>query len=222
VVYLGTIKYQDLQLLEKSQITAATELMASAFINYPMFTYLVPDPQQRRQFLKVIYRSILEHDLGAGGVYCPSAALEGLICPIMPGDRRASLHSAWTFCKRALVPLKLLGKTPLWPLLRRFTKFWQPMLAYALIMKQFRQALVISQVAVNPTVQRQKWMSKMMRAVLARADATDTRCVLETEDEINVQIYRHFGFELYSTIEAIPDRLYLYVMIYTPQTFSRP
>jgi GNAT superfamily N-acetyltransferase len=219
---LSAARYQGLHLLDRSQIPAAAELMTAAFLNYPMFTYLIPDVQQRRQFLIVIYRSILEYERWAGGVYCPSPALEGLICPIMPDDRRVSFHLAWALCKRALIPLKLLGKTPLLPLLRRFAKFWRPMLAYARTMKQFRQVLVISQVAVNPLYQRQKLMSKMMRAVLARADAMGIRCVLETEDETNVQIYRHFGFELDSTIEAIPGLLYLYIMVYNPQTLKRP
>jgi len=61
----------------------------------------------------------------------------------------------------------------------------------------------LSLLGVHPSHHGQGWGSKLLRPILEHADKNRKMCYLETETEKNVEMYRHFGFEVVKSIH--PD-----------------
>jgi ribosomal protein S18 acetylase RimI-like enzyme len=49
---------------------------------------------------------------------------------------------------------------------------------------------------VDPGFQGKGYASKLLKPMLERADREKLPCYLETNDEVDVTIYRHFGFKV--------------------------
>ncbi len=55
---------------------------------------------------------------------------------------------------------------------------------------------------VDEKFQGMGFASKLLKPVLAHADLSRRYCYLETQNEKNVVLYKHFGFEVVDTIQT--------------------
>lgn len=206
--------------LERQHIQAAADVMAEAFVDNPLFEYIMPDTAGRMRAMKTIYRTIMEISITTGSAFATSENMEGVLCVTFPGKRRLSPALLKAIARAFLLPIKVLWHASIFTMIRRSTSTSKATMELRKSTGAYGDCIYVDMIAVARRFQGQKFMSSMMRSVLAEADSTNIRCVLETETEGNVQIYRHFGFSLAKVITAIPEKLAYYIMVYEPRHHS--
>jgi ribosomal protein S18 acetylase RimI-like enzyme len=147
--------------------------------------------------------------------------MEGVLLVTFPGRLRFSLWSVPALAQSLLLPFQLARHVSLGDLMRRARLLSGPTSEMRRRVKAQGKHIHVDMIAVGERYRGQRFMSRMMRAVLAEAEKRGERCVLETETETNVQIYRHFGFRQEWKMEAVPGRLTYYVMVYDPENVPR-
>ncbi len=183
--------------LRRDQRRAASETLARAFDDDPIFRYLYPAPRRRRWACRGFLGTLVRDALPFGevwaavdddtvvatagwlpeGAYPPSAwrQFRQLI------DAAAALLTPQTFADglRYLNDLpKLHPKEPHW---------------------------YLAVIGVEPARQGQGLGGKLLDAVLDRLDTSGVPAYLETSTEANVAWYRHHGFEVQG--ETRPSRI---------------
>lgn len=212
VLYEGFVK------LEKRHVKPAAQMLADSFSEDPFFSYLFPDAASRKYSLFLVYQTILPHFIARGEVYATSEEIEGLFALEWSGDERTGLSSVWAVVKSIWRVLRLAWHIPLIRTLKRALAIKEPSLAVRHFYEVYQPHIYIGFIAVGRRHRGRGLMSGMMRAILEEADRNEVYCVLDTESETNVEIYRHFGFRLDQSVEAVPGALTYYMMVYDSQS----
>ena len=71
----------------------------------------------------------------------------------------------------------------------------------------------LSIIGVDPDYQGMGYASKLLKTKLAEIDEQNLSCFLHTENENNLKIYEHFGFELIKKVKIPNADFYLYGML---------
>ncbi|MDP2891525.1 MAG: GNAT family N-acetyltransferase [Bacillota bacterium] len=203
--------YENFVRIEKKHYDAAAALLAEAFMDNPLFCYLFPDEKTREKVLPLIFRSTVEVFSTAGDAYATSESMEGIFFARRTGEKGPGI---FTFLRIAVKSLKLIGRVPLIKTIRRGKRIARSTSEMYRYISSFKDYLWLDMIAVGKKYRGQKFMSRMMRQILAGADNNHIPCVLETESPVNVEIYRHFGFKLGKEIAAVDGGLTYYVMVY--------
>jgi GNAT superfamily N-acetyltransferase len=177
-----------LHLLSRKMYPRAAEVYAAAMQADPLFVHFYPDPVRRPEQLLALYRYKLASS--GGKIYSISPAGEGCAIWIPPGGSAEPL-----LCLDLLSSLlRLLWLTPLAALgkMLRYDRFSRA-LHHALIPAPHRY---LDGIAVSPQQQGKGFAGRLIRPILALADAGGIPCYLETQNLRNVPIYARFGFDL--------------------------
>lgn len=193
-------------------------MLADSFSEDPFFSYLFPDSASRTNSLFRVYQAILPHYMAQGEVYASSEKLECLFALERSEGGPASRASVWTVAKSICRMFRLAWHIPVIRTLRRALSIKEPSLAVHRFYEAYQPHIYIGFIAVARRYRGRGLMSVMMRAILEEADRDKVYCVLDTESEANVEIYRHFGFRLDQSVEAAPGVLTYYMMVYDPQS----
>jgi ribosomal protein S18 acetylase RimI-like enzyme len=71
----------------------------------------------------------------------------------------------------------------------------------------------LNTLAVDPGLQGRGFARSLLEPMLARLDKENTACYVETQNKKNVEMYRHFGFELVHEIIIPGTEHPLYLML---------
>jgi ribosomal protein S18 acetylase RimI-like enzyme len=175
--------------LEKYQAKSSAEVLIRAFQNYPALQYYYPDDSSRHKVNQYFYTISVYFGIQFGELYTTSPNLEGIAIWIRSADYNMNF---WTLVRS--VPL---------PVLFGFG------LSGGFKMKAMGEYIdgVHKRVApcdhwylmvlgVDPKYQSQGYASRLVKPMLIRSDQDNLPCYLETNDEVDVPIYRHFGFKV--------------------------
>lgn len=175
--------------LTKQQYRDAGAVLARAFYDDPLMSYVIPDDATRLAKLTWFMSLAAKYGLTYGEVETTEGNVEGNAIWLPPGDTdvpamRMMKMGMW------MAPYKL-GLGPL----QRFLKLMDitEKLHHAAVPEPHHYLMVLG---VDPPRQGQGVGSALMAPVLARADAAHLPCYLETQKEINVRLYRKHGFEV--------------------------
>ena len=201
--------------LEAHSSEQASELLARAFQDDPVWKYLIPDGSRRLRLLPSFFSIVVRYSLLYGEVYTTSS-LEGVACWLPPGNtsprfsrlvrlgfRHASLgfELGWTGFRR-YVSMETYNGT----VHQRFVpgKHW------------YLWAL-----GVDPAYQGQGIGGMLMQPVLARAETERLPCYLETSTEKNVAFYSKRGFTVVNEGVVPGSDLHVWAMMRHQQKLSR-
>ena len=180
---------EDLLLLNRSQIKAAAQTMSQAFHKYPVSVYAFPDEGTRQQKMPHFFRFILHYCQSYGEVYATSPNMEGV--------------AAWLSSDNVQLPVgKVLRSVPLSVMFRVTTGGWKKMRDCGEHFDAVHQRLIpyrhhfLQMIGVRPEYQGKGYGSKLIRPVLDRIDKEGLACYLETQDDIDVPLYEHYGFKI--------------------------
>jgi ribosomal protein S18 acetylase RimI-like enzyme len=179
----------DIVRLDRSHAKAAIETLVKAFRNEQPFLYYFPDEVKREKITTPLVSMAVFSALKYGEVYATSHDMEG-IATWMPSE-----NYPITFW-RALraIPLSVtLGFARYGGYsLKRFGQYIDSVHARLAPFKH----MYLESLGVDPQFQGKGHAGKLLRHMLTRLDKTDMPCYLETAEEHNVGLYKHFGFRV--------------------------
>lgn len=201
----NTVRLQDPQLSESSQV------LARAFFDDPMMTYIMPDDDQRREVLPLFMQAGSRICLPHGEIYTTPGAIQGSANWLPPGKTEldeATLGGAGVF-----EVLAQMGEAPA----GRFGALMEQMgglHAQAVNPEDHWYLLILG---VDPPRQGQGVGGTLIEPVLRRADAEGRQCYLETMKPRNVTFYKKHGFDVVVEDTTADGALRFWTMRREPQ-----
>jgi ribosomal protein S18 acetylase RimI-like enzyme len=179
----------DIVRLDRSHAKAAIETLVKAFRNEQPFLYYFPDEVKRERIATPLISMAVFSALRYGEVYATSHDMEG-IATWMPSE-----NYPITFW-RALhaIPLSVTLRFASYGgySLKRFGQYIDSVHARLAPFKH----MYLESLGVDPQFEGKGHAGKLLRHMLTRLDRTDMPCYLETAEEHNVGLYKHFGFRV--------------------------
>ncbi len=186
----------ELPSLIKQQLPVAIALIGSAFHNDPLSVYVYPDEAERVQRLPLMFSIPLRYTLRYGEI-TTTPEIAGAACWLPPQHTTVSMGrllrvgALTTSFKMGLAAQRRLDHA----------ETYMKSVHHRCITEPHWYLWVLG---VDPVRQGQGIGGTLLRAGLARADASDLPCYLETMNPENVPLYQKFGFVLESE-GIIPD-----------------
>lgn len=177
----------SLHKITQKEIEKASLVLGRVFHDGPLMIQVIPDEDERRQKLPLVFEVSIRFALKYGGVYAPSENLEG-IAIILPHKKTDVTY--WRLLRSgALRPLMKLGKET-----RRLQEILAPVIKdqKEILKKGY---LYLQTIGVLPELQGQGFGGKLLRAIIEYADNEEIPIYLETTEE-NVKLYKRFGFQV--------------------------
>ncbi len=181
----------DLQIttLSESSLDEAADIQARVFFDDPLFEFVFPDKRDRRARLPWLMRMGMTYGWRFGHVETTAGTMLGHAVWLPPGDTHMAddrlAEAGFVDPERHMGPEALV----------RFGAFMEqvaPM--HDRLVPEPHWYLMI--LGVEPSHQGLHVGSTLIQSTLARADAEERRCYLETVKPRNVPFYRKHGFEV--------------------------
>ncbi len=176
--------------IKKSDIHPASQVLGKAFIEYPIFTYILPNRASREKKIRFLFVFLINLGMHKGEVTSPSNNIEGVSIWINSSTPKPSIFRIFRSC---LVPL-FLRVSPFSAY--RFIKIG--------ILKEKKRKeilkgsyLLLDIIGISPGYQNQGHARKMIESKLSECDNLSVSCYLETSDKTNITFYEKFHFQLY-------------------------
>lgn len=181
---------EEVHKLDASHADQASDLLARAFFDYPVWTWVIPDERRRREVLPLAMRASVRWGLILDEVYGIGLPLRGVAIWAPPGMADADVdpegtRTGWDLFAAAAGEAALL----------RF----ESMIA---IQQPLRERFIppdgwyLPWLGVDPGAQRAGAGSTLLRAMWARLDPRGSATYLETEKAANVPYYLRQGYVL--------------------------
>ena len=173
--------------LQKRDLNKASAVLNRSFNDYPIFKYIIPDPEYRKAKLRYLCHFLLSLGIAKGEVIGPSNKMEGVSIWLPPkGSKSSSMDPIRAGLLNLLVHVKL-------GTISRFIEVGK-------IKGKMRAEIIKGQyhscdmIGVDPLLQRQGFGCKMIEAKLLDFDREEMPCYLETSKHENIAYYERFGF----------------------------
>jgi len=174
--------------LQQSQAKSAGEMLTRAFQDNPLLSYFIPNAIQRGNKLPCMFEFMVRLGISCGEAYVTSSNLEGVAIWLPPGVNM----TLWRMIRSG--GLSLFFKLGMKSVLREWSadQFFASMRKRHTPFPHWYLALL----GVEPKFQGKGYASRLLEPMLTRLDERHLPCFLETENERNVAIYQHYGFEV--------------------------
>lgn len=210
----GTGLYQ----VKQKDIKQIANFLTDCFYQDPLYLELVPDESIRKKILPVFFECYLDMAFDYCEIYADSPELKGIITVFDTNSKMshfrymtdvviASLKFAWKSISID-TSMKTLGHFI--RNIRFLTSSWEEELSDKL---EEKEKLHIDFFAVRPEYQGKGIGNTMMTKVLDYSDTHNYLTTLETHNQNNVDLYEHYGFQMFRTVGANTNRLTEYCMI---------
>jgi ribosomal protein S18 acetylase RimI-like enzyme len=199
--------------LAETDVPQIVNVLTQAFHDDPVWSAVLPDPDQRRKALTRLFRINVGFAALHGQIFAPSNNLEGAAVWLPPGK---SLNT---------VDALRLGWRDLWAtlLISGFQGFGRVMQVVNAVETRQRQDApktpywYLMQIGVLPHYQHQGFGSRLLKPMLERFDHQRELCYLETETPANVAFYEKRGFKVVTEARISTTDLKLWTMVRHPQ-----
>ncbi len=201
----------QLEQLQLDQIEEASKVIGRAIQDDPLFVYCFPDPIERKTKIITHCELLILVGILSGEVYTTSREIEGVavwypyrIKNRIIGKQSKEISRRLRKVKRAEI------SDPI---------FMERLGIFEEIANSFQTENVnfphwyLAIIGVDPIHQGKGYSSKLLRMKIAEIDEQNLPCYLHTENEKNVQIYEHFGFELIGKIQVPNSDFYFHAML---------
>jgi len=165
----------------------------SAFRDDPFMLSLFSSARDIQKAMETDFRYVIEKARINGVIFRTSAAYEGAAIWYLSGSPKSR------FSLNARIAWFMLNQFKI-PALRKFVSFYMKV-EKAHIKIISRPHYYLELLGVDEQFQGMGFASKMLKPVLAHADRSRRYCYLETQNEKNVGLYKHFGFKVADTIQ---------------------
>jgi GNAT superfamily N-acetyltransferase len=178
--------------LEPINKRKASDIVASAFFDYPMFTHYFPDTTRRTRWLPWYMERVLNCAIRYGEVFV-TFDISGVMFILPPGHTKLTTRE---FIQNGFLRLPFIMGFHNYAISEECEKFVADTHERLL---RGRQHYYLWGLAVDPKAQRKGAGSALMSIFTDKADAEKMPIYLETHDSNNVVYYERFGFKLIHT-----------------------
>ena len=176
--------------IKNNEVCNAAQVLSKSFIDYPIFSFIIPERTYRERKIKFIFIFLINLGLLYGEVLASSNKLEGVSIWIDSSIKKPSAIKILWHC---LIPLSLRVN---------------PMSVYRLIKigllrERIRRDILkcpyflLDIIGVNPINQNQGYARQIIESKLKEYDNQPNPCYLETSDKENLTFYEKYNFHLY-------------------------
>ena len=180
--------------LHADEIRPAAATLALAFMDDPLFRYMMPGERARRAWLQWFHHRALAECHRAGGALTiggPDVGVAGFYPPgTWPSSLRALLTSVPMLPFPHVLPPPRLATVGL-RVEHRMSRVHPP-----------EPHLYLYVLGVHPTQKGKGLGGALLRHLAAIANEANVRSHLETANPVNVSLYRKFGYEITTTIDV--------------------
>ena len=198
----------DLQItaLTESDLGDAAQIQSRAFFDDPLFRFVFPDEHDRQVRLPWLMRIGVGYGCRFGHVDTTAGAMLGHAVWLPPGETHVGDER---LAEAGFVePETHMGPAAF----GRFGAFMERVSPiHERLMPEPHWYLMI--LGVDPPHQGQRVGSALIGSTLARADAEERRCYLETAKERNVPFYQKHGFEVLEETDIGVGGPHVWIMV---------
>ena len=204
-----TIQPESIVKLKKSHIKKAAMMMARAFHDDPIVKYAFPKHKGADPRVRYAYEFMVRLGMRTGFGYTTSRDVEGVAIWARIKDPHTSFRD-------------MLFSGSIIPAIRLGLKAGLRMMTFSEHMENKHQEVIrelhwyLQVLAVDPEHQGKGYAGRLLRKQLHLIDQEGLPCYLETEREVNVPLYEHFGFHIVEE-HPIPDTpIVMWLMLRLP------
>ena len=182
---------------QRQQIGQAGAMLTRAFFDDPKLTHLIPDIAAKKELSRYLFEFELQYGMNYGDVYTTSPAVEGVAVWLPSTKSEVTFWRA--FRSGGMVLQKHLGKQIMDRLMSFSTavdilhKKHAPYPHYYLFF-----------IGVDPAYQKKRVASRLITPMLGWLDMQKLPCYLNTQNENNIGLYEHYGFQVIEQL-VLPD-----------------
>ena len=187
----------DIVRLSKQQIEQAGAMLTRAFFDDPKLTHLIPEITAKKELSRYLFEFELQYGMNYGDVYTTSPAVEG-VAVWLPSTK--SEVTFWRAFRSGGMRLqKQLGKK----IMDRLMSF-----SYAVDTLHKKHApyphYYLFFIGVDPAYQKKRVAGRLITPMLGWLDMQKLPCYLHTQNEKNIGLYEHYGFQVIEQ-RVLPD-----------------
>ena len=175
--------------IQKQDISKAADTLAESFLDYPVFKFVLPDKNYRKDKINYLFQFLIKLGLLNGEVIASSRNIEGVSIWINSTKTSTSLL---TVIKAGLIQL---GYNIGFESFKRFTAIGSFKQNQRTNIMQGSYCL-LDVIGVKPRFQRQGFAKTIIESKLTSLDRTKQPCYLETSQESNIKYYEKYSFKL--------------------------
>ena len=200
-----------LKRLQNDQIEAASRVAARALQNDPLSVYYYPDPIERKIKTVIKCEYLILLGILSGEVYTTSSDIQGVAVWHTSGIKDQTMG------KQSKEIIKKLRKVKRKMFLDRLfsEKYSTTMEIYISLHNKHANFphWEFTMLTVDPLHQGKGYASMLIKPKLREIDKQNLPCFLETQNENNISLYEHFGFELVGEIKVPNSNVKYYGML---------
>jgi ribosomal protein S18 acetylase RimI-like enzyme len=187
----------DIIRLSRQQIGQAGAMLARAFFDDPKLTHLIPDITAKKELSRHLFEFELRYGMNYGDVYTTSPSVEG-VAVWLPSSK--SDITFWrAFRSGGILLQKRLGKQ----IMDRLMSFSAAVDALHKKHAPFSHHYLFF-IGVDPAFQKKRVASRLISPMLTWLDIQKLPCYLNTQNETNIGLYEHYGFQVIEQL-VLPD-----------------
>ncbi|MDR1398882.1 MAG: GNAT family N-acetyltransferase [Treponema sp.] len=184
----------DIKPMTAGNLDDAVSLLTTSFQDRPFYTYIAPNPAERRSFLIANFNQRITQGLGVNEI--DLALIDGKLVGIAVWLPPPAAHEADAISHTA-------ADHALEELLRAYsTGVQERFLAFIKTLIQAREQTIqqpfwsLAPIAVLPTARGKGVASALITKKLKEIDESSLPCFLATQDKENIAIYEKFAFQV--------------------------
>jgi ribosomal protein S18 acetylase RimI-like enzyme len=187
----------DIERLSKHQIGQAGEMLTRAFSDDPKLIHLMPDITAKKELSRYLFEFELQYGMNYGDVYTTSPSIEGVAVWLPSSKSEITLWRA--FRSGGMRLQKHLGK-----------KIMDRLMAFSTTVDTLHKKhapyphYYLFFIGVDPSYRKKRVASRLITPMLRWLDTRKLPCYLNTQNEKNIGIYEHYGFEVIEQL-TLPD-----------------
>jgi ribosomal protein S18 acetylase RimI-like enzyme len=187
----------DIVRLLRQQVGQAGAMLTRAFSDDPKLTHLIPDIAEKKELSRYLFEFELQYGMNYGDVYTTSPSVEG-VAVWLPSSK--SEITFWRAFRSGGMRLqKQLGKQ----IMNRLMSFSTAVDTLHKKHAPFPHYYLFF-IGVDPAYQKKRVAGRLITPMLGWLDMQKLPCYLNTQNEKNIGLYEHYGFQVMEQL-VLPD-----------------
>jgi ribosomal protein S18 acetylase RimI-like enzyme len=190
-----SMRIEPLYQVSKKDIDKAQSVLTESFANDPFMQYLMGRNNCDLKKASLFHRFIINYGLKYGIVLATSANFEGVAVWLPPNKTE---FTPWKSIRAGVISLGNIEGINF----RKRMHFFKRFKGYGNYSAQLHKKYAsfpnwhLLEIGIADKYRGKGFASKLLRPVLDELDRKGLHCYLETHNPVNVEIYRHFDFEV--------------------------